>query len=163
MNFRDATLDDLPVIVDIYNSTIAGRMVTADTVPVTVADKIQWFNEHNKLTRPLIVVSNEEQKIIGWISYQNFYGRPAYNGTAEISIYIDEHERSKGLGKQLLTYAIEKAPSLGIHTLLGFIFAHNFPSLALFSKFGFEEWANLKDVAILDGKSCSLKILGKKM
>jgi hypothetical protein len=34
---RLARREDLPVIVDIYNSTIASREVTADTEPVTVA------------------------------------------------------------------------------------------------------------------------------
>ena len=90
MQFRNATLEDLPIIVAIYNSTIAGRMVTADTTPVPVASKVQWFHDHNKETRPLWVVENEVQKLIGWVSFQDFYGRPAYNGTAEISIYLDE-------------------------------------------------------------------------
>ena len=40
---RMATEDDLKEIVDIYNSTIASREVTADTEPVTVEDRRQWF------------------------------------------------------------------------------------------------------------------------
>jgi phosphinothricin acetyltransferase len=40
----------------------------------------------------------------------------------------------------------------GIENLLAFIFAHNLPSLTLFEKFGFELWANLKNIAELDGK-----------
>ncbi|MEO6668781.1 MAG: N-acetyltransferase family protein [Ferruginibacter sp.] len=163
MQFRDAVIDDLPAIVAIYNSTIAGRMVTADTEPLAVSDKIQWFNQHTSYKRPLWILENEEQKIIGWVSFQDFYGRPAYNGTAEISIYLDETERGKSYGKKILEYAIEKCPSLGIHTLLGFIFAQNTTSLQLFAKLGFEEWADLKGVAVLDEKSCSLKILGRKI
>ncbi len=163
MHFRDATIEDLPIIVAIYNSTIPGRMVTADTTPVAVADKVQWFNQHNRNSRPLWVAENEDKKIIGWVSFQDFYGRPAYNGTAEISIYLDENERGKGFGKGMLEYAIEKCPSLGIHTLLGFIFAQNITSLQLFEKLGFNEWANLENIAMLDDKECSLKILGKRI
>ena len=37
---RDATEADLPAIVEIYNATIAGRMVTADTSPVTVESRV---------------------------------------------------------------------------------------------------------------------------
>lgn len=163
MFFRDANIDDLPVIVSIYNSTVAGRMVTADTEPVTVAQKQEWFDEHSHDKRPLWIVENDDQKIIGWASFQNFYGRPAYDGTAEISIYLDENERGKSYGKKILQYAIDKSPALGIHTLLGFIFSHNTNSLQLFIKLGFQEWAHLKDIAILDGKECSLKILGRKI
>jgi phosphinothricin acetyltransferase len=108
-------------------------------------------------------VEDEHGSMIGWISFQDFYGRPAYQGTAEISIYLAEVFRGKGLGKQLLAYAIGRCPSLGIHTLLGFIFAQNEPSLQLFRNLGFEEWANLHDIAVLDGQSRSLKILGKKI
>ncbi len=162
MQFRNATIEDLPTIVSIYNSTVAGRMVTADTNPVAVADKVPWFNEHNH-TRPLWVVEDDSKKIIGWVSFQDFYGRPAYRGTAEISIYIHEKQRGKGYGKKILQYAIEKSPDLGIDTLLGFIFAHNNNSLQLFLNLGFEEWANLKDIALLDNQRRSLKILGRKV
>jgi len=163
MRFRDALLDDLPQIVAIYNTTIAGRMVTADTTPVTTESRINWFHAHNPDTRPLWVCEDEKNKMLGWVSYQDFYGRPAYNGTAEISIYLDETSRGKGIGKKILQHAISQCPGLGIHTLLGFIFAQNKASINLFEKLGFEEWANLKDIAILDGKPCSLKILGLKI
>jgi L-amino acid N-acyltransferase YncA len=159
---RLATMADLPAIVDIYNSTVASREVTADTEPVTVESRHRWFAEHAADTRPLWVV--EEQGIIlGWLSYSNFYGRPAYSGTAELSIYIHEQARGKGLGRYLLTEAIAFAPQIKVHTLLGFIFGHNVPSLKLFEAFGFERWANLPGVATLDGIERDLVILGKRI
>jgi phosphinothricin acetyltransferase len=160
--YKNATIDDLPKIVEIYNSTIASRMVTADTEPVTIESRVEWFKKHQP-QRPLWIVNNEQNNIVGWVSFQRFYGRPAYNATAEISIYIDEKERSKGLGKQILAYSINAAPGFGIKTLLGFIFAHNEPSLKLFRHFGFDDWATLPYVAILDGIERSLKILGKRV
>lgn len=163
MIFRDAVINDLPLIVEIYNSTIEGRMVTADTEPVKVEDKLEWFHRHNAATRPLWIVENKNNEVVGWASFQDFYGRPAYQGTAEISIYLHEHERGKQYGKKILQHAVIECPNLGIHTLLGFIFAHNSNSLQLFIKMGFQEWAHLKDIAILDGKERSLKILGKKI
>jgi phosphinothricin acetyltransferase len=50
-----------------------------------------------------------------------------------------------------------------VHTVLGFIFGHNQPSLGLFGKFGFETWANLPRVANLDGIERDLIILGKRV
>lgn len=162
ITFRDAALEDLPKIVEIYNSTIAGRMVTADTEPVTVEDRLKWFHEHNPSKRPLWVVETEG-KICGWVSLQDFYGRPAYKATAEVSIYLDENFRGHGLGKTVLSKVIDVAPSCEVDTLLGFIFGHNEPSLRLFEKFGFEKWAHLPEVAILDGVKRDLVILGKKL
>ena len=136
-------------------------MVTADLEPVSVESKLDWFSEHNSETRPLWMVQDSQENTIGWVSFQDFYGRPAYQKTAEISIYIDENFRDKGFGRQILELSIEKCPSLGIENLLAFIFAHNLPSLTLFEKFGFELWGNLKNIAEMDGEKRSLIILGK--
>jgi L-amino acid N-acyltransferase YncA len=163
MKFRDALQTDLPVIVEIYNSTVAGRMVTADTEPVAVESKQQWFDEHSSDKYPLWIVENDNGITIGWASFQKFYGRPAYSATAEISIYLDPAQRGKGYGKQILQYCIDTAPAYGMKTLLGFIFAHNEPSLQLFYKLGFEKWADLKNIANLDGIERSLNILGKRL
>lgn len=163
IKYKDAILADLQKIVSIYNSTIASRMVTADTEPVSVESRMKWFEDHQPHKRPLWVVENEENEIVGWISFKPFYGRPAYDGTVEISIYLDENQRGKGLGKAVLAYAIEKCPQLGIKTVLGFIFSHNEPSLRLFRHFGFENWAELPNIALLDDQERSLTILGKRV
>lgn len=161
---RVARPEDLPLIVDIYNSTIASREVTADTEPVSVASRQQWFDDHDPARRPLWVIHEAGgTEVIGWMSYSNFYGRPAYSGTAEVSIYIAESWRGKGLGHYCLEQAIAWAPNIAVHTLLGFIFGHNAPSLGLFKKFGFDTWANLPRVANLDGVERDLIIMGKRV
>jgi len=163
VKYRDATQKDLVRIVDIYNSTISSRMVTADTEPLTVESRQKWFEEHSPSKRPLWVIENTTKEIIGWVSFQSFYGRPAYNATVEISIYLDPDQRGRGLGKEVLQHCIDHAPRFGIKTLLGFIFSHNEPSLKLFRHFGFEDWATLPNIAELDGQERGLKILGKRV
>ena len=164
---RLATQQDLSAIVAIYNSTVASREVTADTEPVSVASRQAWFDHHNPTLRPLWVVEQGDEQsgteILGWLSYSDFYGRPAYAGTAEISIYIHETARGKGIGRYLMEQAITYAPQVAVHTLLGFVFGHNAPSLKLFEVFGFERWANMPRVATLDGVERDLVILGKRV
>lgn len=160
--YRDATRDDLGKIVAIYNSTVASRMVTADTQPVSVESKIAWFEEHGG-DRPLWVVENEAREIVGWVSFQSFYGRPAYQATAEVSIYLDESKRGKGLGKAILAHVENSCSRFNIKTLVGYIFSHNAPSLALFHKAGFSDWALLPNIAELDGVERSLTIVGKRI
>lgn len=162
MQFIQATEADLPFIVDVYNSTIASGEVTADTNPVTVDARLQWFRQHNEQSRPLWIVL-DENKQIGWVSFKDFYGRPAYNGTAEISIYLHESYRKRGLGKSILHHCITACEKLHIHTLLAFIFSHNHASIRLFTQCGFELWGSLPDVAVIDNKNISLSILGKKI
>lgn len=162
MSIRDARESDLPAIVDIYNSTVPSRMVTADTSPVSVEDRTVWFHEHKTGFRPLWVVE-EDGKVNAWLSFQSFYGRPAYSGTAEISIYVAENHRRRGIGHMLLERAIEHSPEVGVKNLVGFIFAHNDPSIGLFERFGFERWGLLPNVAVLDGIERSLVIMGLKV
>ena len=160
--YRDATLDDLPAIVAIYNSTVPSRDVTADLEPVSVESRVAWFHAHGPKTRPLWVVE-EGGQMIAWLSFSDFYGRPAYQRTAEVSIYLDERARGRGLGRQLLAAALDKAPGLGIDTVLGFIFGHNVASLRLFRSFGFADWGTLPRVAVLDGVERDLVILGRRL
>ena len=121
------------------------------------------ISEHTADRRPLWIVENQHKKIFGWVSFQSFYGRPAYNSTAEISIYLDENARGWGVGKQVLQYAIDHCGAYQIRTLLGFIFAHNERSLRLFHSLGFEDWATLPDIAVLDGVERTLKIVGRRI
>lgn len=160
---RVAQREDLPGIVAIYNSTVASRMVTADTEPVSVASREAWFDSHQPGRRPLWVCEDADGKMAGWISYSDFYGRPAYGATAEVSIYLDETRRGQGLGRFLLEEAIAHAPKIGVTTLLGFIFGHNEPSLRLFARYGFERWGDLPRVAVLDGVERDLIILGRRL
>jgi L-amino acid N-acyltransferase YncA len=162
-SMRIATRDDLPIIISIYNQTIPGRMVTADLEPVTMEDRLSWFESHQPNKRPLWVVVDENNSIMGWISLQNFYGRQAYNTTAEISIYLDQMYQRRGLGTRLLNEAIVRSREIGIKHLLGFIFTKNIASIRLFERAGFTSWGCLPGVATIDGESVDLSIYGLKL
>ena len=139
---NDAVLEDLPSIVDIYNTTIPGRMVTADLEPVTTESRLGWFHEHSPDFRPLWVL-RDGANIVAWLSFQSFHPRAAYKGTAEISIYLSPALRGQGVGSLLLQQAMEACTGLRIHSLVGLVFGHNTPSLRLFERHGFERWGHL--------------------
>ena len=159
---RLAKRDGLPTIVEIYNATIPSRLVTADTEPVSIQSKVPWFEAHVPVTRPLWVAETEG-RIMGWLSFSPFYGRAAYNKTAELSVYVHERSRRQGLGSYFLSEALEHAPRIGVDTVLGFIFGHNTPSLTLFERFGFARWGYLPQVAALDGVARDLVIVGRRV
>lgn len=163
MTLRDATEADLPAIVEIYNATIPGRMVTADLEPVTVESRRAWLVAHQMPSRPLWVFVDDSGEICAWLSFDSFYPRAAYDGTAMIAIYVSPHHRRHGHGRELLNAALTRAPSLGLHTLLGYIFGHNEPSLRLFETHGFARWAHLPRVAVLDGVARDLVIVGRRI
>ena len=162
LKLRDAIDSDLVDILKIYNATIPGRRVTADTSAVTLDSRREWFAAHSAEHYPLWVIAGENG-LAAWLSFQPFYGRPAYAATAELSIYVAEDARNRGIGSAFLKTAMARAPKLGIRTLLAFIFVHNQPSLSLFKKEGFTQWGLLPGVALLEGTERDLAIYGLRL
>lgn len=168
LRYRLASVDDLPDIVDIYNQTIPSRQVTSDLEPVSVESRLPWFHAHDPARHPIWVVDRPVTKssqgpLAAWLSFSAFHSRPAYAGTAELSLYVHEACRRQGLGRHLLEEAIKQAPVLGLHSLVGLIFAHNPASLNLFGAAGFQTWAHLPRVAEMDGRRYDLIMMGKNL
>lgn len=160
---RNARADDLTAIVDIYNQSVPGRMATADTAPVSIDSRRDWFAHHAPDSYPLWVMETNGE-ITGWLGLSAWYNaRPAYRATAEVSIYIASAMQGQGLGRMLLTHALAQAPMLGLTALVGTVFGHNGPSLRLLEQFGFARWGFLPGIAMLDGISRDLVILGRPL
>jgi L-amino acid N-acyltransferase YncA len=162
VHVRPAVTADLAEIVRIYNTSIPGRLATADLAPVSVDDRAAWFAAHDQTRRP-IWVAIADDTIVGWLSFSDFHPRAAYGATAEVSIYLDPAVHGRGLARFLLSMAIDRAPSLGIATLMGLIFGHNERSLELFASFGFATWGTLPRVCVLDGIDRDVVIVGRRL
>jgi L-amino acid N-acyltransferase YncA len=162
MTLRDATELDLPAIVEIHNAAIASRISTAQLNPLTVEERRRWFQAHSPGHHPLWVVELSGA-LAGWLSFKDFLPRAAYRGTAELSVYVHETFRRRGVAKRLLEEAIMRAPKLGMHALVGLIFAQNEASVALFRTAGFEQWGFLPGVARIDDQLRDLTIFGRRV
>ena len=170
LRIRLAAIDDLPRIVEIYNQSITGKQATADLQPVSVADRQAWFDAHTG-NRPLVVAQTSSEtssqtslgEIVGWGSLSDLYARPAYHISTEISIYVADEAKGQGVGKALVNYLIEVAPSCGVQQVVALIFAHNTPSLAMFDRLGFEPWGKFKQVCDMSGFIADVVILGKSV
>ncbi|MGN7072289.1 GNAT family N-acetyltransferase, partial [Neisseria sp. P0001.S004] len=81
----------------------------------------------------------------------------------EVSIYVRHDMRGAGVGKILLRHMLERASSLDIRNVIALVFGHNYPSLNLFHRFGFEEWGRLPQVCDLETMLADVVILGKKI
>lgn len=162
---RNATVEDLPGIVGIYNSTIPARTATADTAPVSVESRRSWFLDRSE-RRPVWIAEPDDGapgEIAGWLALGDFHARLAYHATAEVAVYIAEAWRGAGVGRLLVGEAVRRGQELGIKTLIAGVFAHNEASLGLFESFGFSRWAYLPEVAELDGVERDLVYLGLRL
>ena len=161
-SIRHAEPADLPAIVAIYNASIPGRLATADTEPVAVKDREEWFTTFDRKLRPLWVYDRDGE-VLGWLGLRSFYGRPAYHRTVESAVYVAPDHQREGIARRLLAHALDECPKLGVANVLAFVFAHNMPSVTLFEAHGFGRWGLLPKVCEMDGREHDLLILGKRL
>ena len=159
---RIATEADLPAIVAIYNAAVPGRMATADTEQVSLESRREWFAGHTPDRHPLWV-DERAGEIAGWLSLGAFYNRPAWDITAEVSVYVAPAHWRQGIAGGLMETAIAASPALGLRVLVGIIFGHNGPSLALFRRFGFEEWGFMPRATELDEMERDVVFMGRRV
>lgn len=161
MNYqiRLATINDLPSIVAIFNQAIPLK-VNDESKPVKVADRREWFKQFDK-THPVWVVTVDDQ-VVGWCGLEYFYPHPAYDHTAQVSIYIDEHYRHHHLGHELLTYVQKQAEDhLDIRTVIAYIYIENKASYHLFTSCGYQEWGKMPEISQIEGQMRSLYMMGR--
>jgi phosphinothricin acetyltransferase len=152
MNIRKARQEDLPVVNDIYNQAVRQRFSTAHLEPLSLKDREDWFALHDPDRFP-VYVATLEARVLGWISLAPYReGRQALAHVAEVSYYVDEKERGKGIGSRMLKHSIDFAPGFGFSVLIAILLDKNPASMCLLEKFGFKEWGRMPEIARIDGQ-----------
>ncbi len=160
---RLAGIDDLESVVGIYNQAIAAGFQTAFTDPVTVADRLSWFNDHMNPAYPLFVFESDGV-VLGWLSISPYRsGRAALRYCVEVSYFVHRDHQKKGIGSRLLAHAIEACTALQYRTMVAIILDKNNPSVKLMERAGFEQWGYLPGVADFDGVVCGHVYYGKSL
>lgn len=165
MQIRIARGNDLARIVAIYNQAITQGSCTADTEPLTVAQRKDWFNGHSPERYPIYVMEELDPKeISGWCSLSaHRRGRMALRHVAEISYYVDKDHRGCGIGSRLMQHALQQAPHLGLHNLFAILLDCNPLSVTLLENNGFTRWGHLPEIAEFPDKTCGQFIYGRKV
>jgi len=107
-----------------------------------------WDEAHLKSPR---LVMRADDKVLGWAALSPVSRRSVYSGVAELTIYVTESERGKGIGRALLEQLIEESEQAGIWTLQASIFPENVASIELHLKCGFREVGRRESIAKLNG------------
>lgn len=164
---REATSDDLPTIIEIYNLAVATRESTCDLEPATVQSWQSWFASHSGSSRPIWVVEDcdaPECGVVGYLAFHYFMnGRPGYSITSDLAIYLHPVYQGKRLGTYLLGEAIRHAPALGVEVFAVTIFGSNHASIRLFERHGFERWGLMPRVARLEGVERDVVMMGRRL
>lgn len=163
INIRDVNIEDLDRVNDIYNQAIDEKFKVAYLKPWTKEMRLEWFKNHNINEYP-IYVSEIDNIVNGFVYIQPYRsGREALKQTAEISFFIDQNYRRRGIGKKLIEYIELKCCNLGIKTLFGIILDNNYSSVNLMEKCGYEKWGHLPKIAIFDNMEVGHLYYGKRI
>jgi phosphinothricin acetyltransferase len=148
---RLATAGDVPVINDIYNYYVPRSTCTYQLEPEPLAGRYEWFAAHPPDKYP-VTVAEIGGEVVGWGSLSKFRERAGYAPSVEASIYIRHDIHRRGIGRALLTDLIERARTIGFHTLVGGCSAEQTASLALQESLGFRRVAHFKEVGMKFGQ-----------
>ncbi|MBK6640930.1 MAG: N-acetyltransferase [Bacteroidetes bacterium] len=142
LSIRPATANDILRITHIYNDAILNTTATFDTETKTVEERMQWFLNHDE-KHPVIVAEINSQ-VIGFASLSKWSDRCAYDGTAEVSVYIDRNHRGKGVGKRMVEVIALEGERAGLTNLISRITEGNLSSIHIHEQLGFEHIGVMK-------------------
>lgn len=158
---RLATVADAAAINAIYNHYVRTSTATFQVEEETTEERAEELRTRSP-DQPTTVLENEGQ-IVGWGALSPFRSRCAYRETIELTIYVQQDFHRRGLGRVLLQDLIERARSLGYHTLLAASCAESTGSIGLFRSLGFEEAGRLREVGNKFGRRLSVVYLQRTL
>jgi len=147
---RPAEMRDLAALTRIYNAAIAARC-NAYLEPLTEAERRPWLAAASHPDTP-VFVWEEDGQAAGFCNLSGYRsGRGALSGVVEISYYVEDHFRRRGIARRLVEHALEHARAQGRTEALAILLGGNSPSIALLEALGFETWGRLPAVARFPG------------
>lgn len=161
ITIRPALPTDLGAVTEIYNDAILTTTATFDTEPKSGAEQLAWFQSHGG--RFAVLVADRDGDVVGWTSLSRWSDRPAYDDTAETSVYVGREYRGHGIGRMLEEAIIDYARNFRFHTLIARIAGESTESLRLHESLGFVNVGTMKEVGRKFGRLLDVQMLQKML
>jgi L-amino acid N-acyltransferase YncA len=142
---RDAVVDDLPGLLDIYNQVIATSTAIYTDRPATLEDRQGWWTLRVSEGYP-VLVAVDDSGVVGFASFGNFRAWPGYRFTVEHTVHVRADRRGHGVGSALMRPLFDRAAALGKHVMVAGVDADNLPSLQFHERHGFTRVAHFRQV-----------------
>ncbi|MEO7122900.1 MAG: N-acetyltransferase family protein [Lacisediminihabitans sp.] len=161
---RDAVIEDLPSVREIYNHYVANSTVTFDEVPLTLKALRSKFQHLGKLGMPFLVAESPNGQILGYAYVFPWREKAAYRYTVENSIYLGPAATGKGLGKVLLAELITRSRDAGLKEIIAVIADKGADaSIAMHKNFGFKEIGHMGKVGFKFGRWLGTVLMQKSL
>lgn len=160
-DIRPATDADAADMARIYNQAVERSTATFDTQIQSTQARMTWLADHRDSPRHPVLVAVEDGLVVGWGSLSAWSPRAAYDATVEVSTYIDEESRGRGVGPALSAALLEAGEAAGVHAFIARITATNEPSIKMAKRLGFREVGRLYEVGVKFGETLDIMLLEK--
>ncbi|MGV1870457.1 N-acetyltransferase family protein [Agrobacterium rosae] len=159
---RDATVDDLPCIMEIYNDAVLNTTAIWNEILVDLENRKEWFKIRKDRGFP-VIVAIKDGAVAGYASYGDWRAFDGYRHTREHSIYVHKNARGAGLGKLLMQALIDHAKTNDVHVLIGAIESENTASIRLHETLGFRVAGRFSEVGTKFGRWLDLTCMELKL
>jgi L-amino acid N-acyltransferase YncA len=138
---RDATLEDASEVLRIYAPIVAKTAISFEEEPPDVAEIRKRIGKSQ-----VWLGAEENSAVVGSAYAWRFHPRAAYRWSIEVSVYLAQSARGRGIGKVLLRAVLDRLIQSGFVNAFAGIALPNPSSVALFESFGFVKIAHWKQI-----------------
>jgi len=150
MNIRPVSLIDAAQVAEIYNYYVQNTHHTFETEPLSGEEMEQRII---KVTKDYpFLIAEDDGEIFGYAYATQFKLRQAYAFSAEVSIYVRNAAKQKGIGTQLYMQLFDELAETDIHAIVAGISLPNEPSIKFHEKLGFSKVAHFREVGYKLGR-----------
>ncbi len=159
---RNATREDLPEILAIYNEIIANSAAVWFDDPMTLEDRTEWFEARAAKNYP-ILVKIIENEVAGFSTFGDFRPYPGYRFTVEHTVHVRSGRRRAGVGRPLMEALFPIAHQMGKHIMIGAVDGGNEGSIRFHEKLGFRITGRMPEVGYKFGGWREMVLLQKTL
>ncbi|MGI9408828.1 MAG: arsinothricin resistance N-acetyltransferase ArsN1 family B [Hyphomicrobiaceae bacterium] len=132
---RPATTSDAASIAAIYAPIVEHTAISFEEAPPAANEMAQRIAA--TLERFAYLVADEDGAVMGYAYAGAHRARPAYRWSVDVSVYVGDTARGKGVGKALYTDLLSRLEQAGYHAAFAGITLPNAASVALHESVGF--------------------------
>ena len=159
---RDATIDDMAAVSEIYNAVVETTNVMWTEVRETVEQRREWFDRQRREGWP-VLVAEEGGAVVGFAAYGPFRGAGQVAGLphtrSSTRSTCDKPSGAPGSGGLLMDELLERARAADVHVMVAAIDSGNESSIRFHENLGFTTVGRMPEIGTKFGEWLDLVLM----
>ena len=150
MEIRLAKIEDADDIAEIYNHYVVNTHHTFETE--RISREVMTTRIRSVGKRFPFLVAEADGSVVGYAYATRFKLREAYEHSVEVSIYVKNDAKQRGLGTSLYEELFRRLEDTHVHAMIAGIALPNEASIRFHEKLGFEKVAHFREIGYKLGR-----------